>query len=157
MRDETRTFWWLVKWGLFWSLVTLVFGFSLCCKSPVSPDIEGALAQADIRLTADPDPVLYYFDNHVYFTAIFKEYDGVKAELQRLWVLIYSDDVSPYSRHSRGYMCPKTLRAKGKLELDLDVYAGRSCYRVEVVARFVDENGFEQDVKKKFSVKRGFK
>lgn len=40
MRDETRTFWWLVRWGIFWSLVGLVFGFSLCCKSPVSPDID---------------------------------------------------------------------------------------------------------------------
>jgi len=40
VREDLKAFSWLLKWGIFWSLVGLVFGFSLCCKNPHSPDID---------------------------------------------------------------------------------------------------------------------
>ena len=144
---------------IFWTLVILfVFNF-LCCKSPADPGIEAtleeeaALKKADIRVTVEPNPIAY-FNNNVYFKAIFEEYDGVAAELQKLWMLTYCDGTDyEYSRRSFGWMCPKTLRAKGRLELDFAFYAGWLCYRLDVQARFLDENGHEFDVRKRFSVK----
>lgn len=53
MRDETRTFWWFVRWVHFWSLVGLIFGFSLCCKSPQAPDIDTAVPTIEYFTSTD--------------------------------------------------------------------------------------------------------
>jgi hypothetical protein len=121
--------------------------------SPESPDVEGVLKEADIRVEVNPNPIFYNYNHYVIFTAIFKEYDGVEAELQKLWMLSHFEDGSHYVRRSFGYMCPKKIRSLGELELDFNFYAGRLCYAIEIQARFLDENGHEFDVKRKFSVK----
>lgn len=121
------------------------------CKSPISPDIEEALKKADIRIEIDSDSIGY--NNHdVEFIAVFKEKNGIGAELENLWMLIYCGD--EFWNKSLRYMCPKTLRANGELELDFNFYTGSDCYAIEVNAKFIDENENEHHIKKKFAVSK---
>lgn len=57
MRENLKAFSWLLKWSIFWSLVGLVFGFSLCCKNPVSPDID--IAAPTIEYFTARDEFIY--------------------------------------------------------------------------------------------------
>ena len=119
------------------------------CENPMGPEIEEALEQADIRIEVNS---IGHNSDEVKFTVIFKEKNGVEAELRKLWMLNYYRD-GQYFNKSFEYLCPKKLRAGGELKIEFDYYTGDPLATVEVNAKFLDKNGHEHHVKKKFSIK----